>query len=200
MVAMVLACACGPSDEERFGESDEVEYGRCESFVADPTCVGLDCATSAGAREQLAIFLEVVEARGWTDVLTVTSAVFHDDPGTMRIEYFLQVGWLRAPGKVNIDVEGTALQQQRKYEEQVATWRVPQAVVAPAEIAAAIEGCDPELEVDPCFAFAADFVAHAASPGHDRCPSLVSHASVDAVSGELLDCRVDEPEGCEDSG
>jgi hypothetical protein len=196
---VALVGACGERAGDSTPESGHYDYAECSPLVAPPDCEGLDCAEDEAARAHLELLLDVVDRRGYADIFTPESAEYLPATNQLLIDYQLQVDWMRTWGFINLKVPATTPELRSKLEAHVDAWEIPDSLADPDDIVAAVEGCDPILEVDPCDDFWDDFTVHASHewsmPG---CVYKATYAIVDARTAEVIRCVVEEEYGCEE--
>lgn len=168
------------------------DYAACGSDLASPSCDGLECAQDPEARATLESLLEVVADRGYTDVFTPVWAR-SGNTDQVIIDYQLQVEWMRVAGRIDVDLP----EAHAELEDHVDEWTVPEALADQDEVVAAVEGCDPILEIDPCDDFWPEFLVH---PTHTEelsgCEIEVTHATVDPRTAEVTQCNSEETYDC----
>lgn len=172
-------------------------YMACEPPLAEPACVDLECAVDEAARDGLEIFLEEVNSAGHGDLFTPLRAESFES-GRLLIAYQLQVDWFRTWRSINVADINDELALRAEFAAHIDAWDIPAQVVSSAVIAEAASGCDPILSYDPCTDNWRNFTAHVqhewTKPG---CVYKTTHAKIDIVTGEVLECVVEAEHGCD---
>ena len=198
--------ACGPARDEGNAEGsgggssagESFDYSHCEGVRADPECEGIACAPEGPARDMTALLLDVIDEQGKSDVITIRRVSHYPDTNQLIVDLHLQVEWYRAWEFINTKIPETTAELREVFAGAVASWEIPEHVVASDVIAAAMASCDPSLVYDPCADNWHLGVAHTQVDGEaPGCTPWSTWAEVDVTTGELTNCVIHEEYGCE---
>jgi hypothetical protein len=145
-----------------------------------------------------AVLLDVIEAQGKSDVIAISRIQHYPETNQLLVDLHLQVDWYRAWEFINIKIPDTTEELRAMLDAEVAVWEIPENVVAPEVITAAMASCDPSLVYDPCDDNWHLGLAHTQVDGEgENCTPWSTYAEVDVTSGELTNCVVHEVYGCD---
>lgn len=171
------------------------DYAGCPAAMQDTTCLGSACGRTQAAQDYLVIMLEVVADAGHAQYFTPTLAEYAPLVDQLTIDYQLQVGWFRAASTVRFDVPASEELLREEMAAHISGWQIPDSVVTPDALAAAVEACHSQLAYDPCEDNQRDFLVY---DRYDGPPPACESWSVviDARDASTLLCEVQEPRPC----
>ncbi|MFO0633617.1 MAG: hypothetical protein U0168_12270 [Nannocystaceae bacterium] len=211
MVAGSVACSDGPvrqtggagggaggSAGGSAGDADAFDYGVCEGVNGDLECEQFACAEDEQGLALAETLRDVIAEEGMDDVATIRRISLYPGSDQLFVDVHLQVAWYRRSESFESEISETTEALRQSFAQWLAGQQLPEHVVDPEVISAAMKRCDPILVYDPCTDNFTGTMAHAQYDGEaPGCTPWATYAEVDVTTGELLQCVIHEEYGCE---